>query len=207
MRPRDRSLAGPLMGAALALLILGDGLGRALQGRRGRSPARPLRRGRAARARRAVAPRVASGGRRGARSWRWRSLWAWRCGTRLGPPPAARGRLVGGAGDPAPGPARRASTAGIPVSPAERPELVALIDMGLVLLAATAAWQIVVRRRPVAGVLAVGVGLAYRWTVEPPDRAAVAGALAVAGLAAVLALASWEGGGADRAFGGWAARW
>ena len=86
------------------------------------------------------------------------------------------------------------------MSPTERPELVALLDMGLVLLAATAAWQIVVRRRPVAGVLAVGVGLAYRWTVEPPAQAAVAGALAVAGLAAVLALASWEGGGADRAF-------
>jgi transglutaminase-like putative cysteine protease len=94
---------------------------------------------------------------------------------------------------------RQGSNTGLPVSPAERPELVALLDMGLVALAATAAWQILVRRRPVAGLVAVGVGLAYRWTVEPPAQAAAAGALALAALAAVLALASWEGGGADRA--------
>jgi len=68
-----------------------------------------------------------------------------------------------------------------------------------VALAATAAWQILVRRRPVAGLVSVGVGLAYRWTVEPPGSAALAGALALAGLAAVLALASWEGGGPERA--------
>lgn len=95
---------------------------------------------------------------------------------------------------------RQGGDAGLPVTLAERPELVALIDMALVALAATAAWQILVRRRPVAGLLAVGVGLAYRWTVEPPGNGVVAGGLALAALAAVLALASWDGGGIDRAF-------
>jgi transglutaminase-like putative cysteine protease len=95
---------------------------------------------------------------------------------------------------------RQGSGSGLPVSPAELPELAALLDMALVALVATAAWQILVRRRPVAGLVAVGVGLAYRWTVEPPAQSVVAGGLALAALAAVLALASWEGGGADRAF-------
>jgi transglutaminase-like putative cysteine protease len=94
---------------------------------------------------------------------------------------------------------RDGSDTGLPASPAEHPELIALLDLALVALAATAAWQILVRRRPVAGLVAVGVGLAYRWTVEPPADPVLAGAIALAALAAVLALGSWEGGGAGRA--------
>jgi protein-glutamine gamma-glutamyltransferase len=199
VRPRDGALAGPLMGAALALLILGTawaglfkdvGAGRLL----GLCAV-------------AVLPALAA---LSPRAWRPAAGVAAILALALALGMALRrsawdllllhGDAWSAAREILPQGLRQGSTAAIPVSPTERPELVALLDMGLVLLAATAAWQIVVRRRPVAGVLAVGVGLAYRWTVEPPAQAAVAGALAVAGLAAVLALASWEGGGADRAF-------
>lgn len=88
---------------------------------------------------------------------------------------------------------------GLPVAPVEQPALVALLDVALVALAAAAAWQILVRRRPVAGLVAVGVGLAYRWTVLPPGGATATGVAALAGLTGVLALATWEGGGAGRA--------
>ncbi|MGD9694597.1 MAG: transglutaminaseTgpA domain-containing protein [Thermoleophilia bacterium] len=87
---------------------------------------------------------------------------------------------------------RAGADTGLPVSPGDRPELVALLDVALVVLAGVAAWQILARRRPVAGLVAVGVGLAYRWTVEPPASSAAAGALALGGLVVVLALASWD---------------
>jgi hypothetical protein len=94
---------------------------------------------------------------------------------------------------------RTASDAGVPVSFEEHPELVGLLDLALAAMAATMAWQLLVRRRPVAAMLVLGVGLAYRWTVEPPGAGALAGALGLAAVAAVLALASWEGGGGERA--------
>jgi transglutaminase-like putative cysteine protease len=94
---------------------------------------------------------------------------------------------------------RTASHAGLPASFEEHPELVALLDLALAALAATIAWQLLVRRRPVAALLALGVGLAYRWTIEPPGAGAAAGALALAAVAAVLALAAWEGGSGERA--------
>ncbi len=82
------------------------------------------------------------------------------------------------------------SESGLPVDPAAKPALVALLDVALAGLAGAAAWQILARRRPVAGLVLVGVGLAYRWTVEPPESGAAAGALALAALVAVLALAA-----------------
>ena len=94
---------------------------------------------------------------------------------------------------------RTASSAGLPVSFEEHPELVALLDLALAALAATIAWQILARRRPVAALVALGVALAYRWTIEPPGAGALAGALALAAVAAVLALASWEGGSGEQA--------
>src|SRR5262249_955990 len=54
------------------------------------------------------------------------------------------------------------------------------------------AWQIAVRGRPVAGVTILGVGLAYRWTVEPPASAAGAAVPALIAVLAILALATWE---------------
>ena len=90
------------------------------------------------------------------------------------------------------------SDASLPVSPADAPALVALLDAALVAMAAAAAWQIVVRRRPVLGLVIVGVGLAYRWTVEPPASGVMAGALALAALTAVLALSTQSPGSAAR---------
>jgi transglutaminase-like putative cysteine protease len=94
---------------------------------------------------------------------------------------------------------REGSDAGLPVSVGDFPQLVALLDLALVALGATAAWQLMVRRRPIAALLAVGGGLAYRWTVEPPGSPGLAGALALAGLVGILALSSWDGGGRERA--------
>jgi len=87
------------------------------------------------------------------------------------------------------------SESGLPVDPSEKPELVALLDLALAVLAGGAAWQILARRRPVAGLVLVGVGLAYRWTVEPPASGGAAGALALAALVAVLALGAGPAGG------------
>ena len=85
------------------------------------------------------------------------------------------------------------SQAPLPVTHADHPALVALLDVTLAALAGVAVWQIIVRRRPVAALVAVGVGLAYCWTVEPPASPVLAGALALAGFVAVLALAGWRG--------------
>ena len=84
------------------------------------------------------------------------------------------------------------SRTGLPVSPADQPALVGLLDLALALLAGAAAWQIAVRRRPVVGLVVVGAGLAYRWTVLPPGSGVLAGAAALAALAAVLALSGRE---------------
>ena len=86
------------------------------------------------------------------------------------------------------------SEAAMPIRPSSTPALAALLDVALAALAGVAAWQIVVRRRPVAGLVAVGVGLAYCWTVEPPASPVAAGALALAGFVAILALAGWREG-------------
>jgi transglutaminase-like putative cysteine protease len=85
------------------------------------------------------------------------------------------------------------SSASLPITPSEHPAFAALLDVALAALAGVAVWQIVVRRRPVGALLAVGVGLAYCWTVEPPASPALAGGLALAGFVAVLALAGWRG--------------
>ena len=84
------------------------------------------------------------------------------------------------------------SHTGLPVSVAETPALVALLDVALAALCAAAVWQITVRGRPVAGVVVLGVGLAYRWTVEPPASGAGAAVLALIVIAAILALATWD---------------
>ena len=69
----------------------------------------------------------------------------------------------------------QAAHASLPVAGRRRPTLVALLDVALAALAGVAVWQIVVRRRPVAGLVAIGVGLAYCWTVRPPDSPALGG--------------------------------
>jgi len=64
----------------------------------------------------------------------------------------------------------------------------ALYDVALAAGAAVVAWQVVVRRRTLVGVVVVGVALAYRWTVVPPGDAVAQGALALAVALAALAL-------------------
>ena len=87
---------------------------------------------------------------------------------------------------------REGSEAGLPVSFGETPALVALLCAAFAAFVGAAAWQIVVRGRPVAGVVILGVGLAYRWTVEPPASGAGAAILALMAFAAILALATWD---------------
>ena len=95
--------------------------------------------------------------------------------------------------------------AGLPVGPDEEIELVALLDTAFAVLVSAAAWQFLGRRRPVGGLVIVGLGLAYRWTVEPPASATAAGVLALIALTAALALATADGpdaGSALRRAGG-----
>ncbi|MGE0028434.1 MAG: transglutaminase family protein [Thermoleophilia bacterium] len=87
---------------------------------------------------------------------------------------------------------REGSEAGLPVAFTETPALVALLCTAFAALVGAAAWQIVVRGRPVAGVVIVGVGLAYRWTVEPPGSGSGAAILTLMAFAAILALATWD---------------
>ncbi|HMN99594.1 MAG TPA: transglutaminase-like domain-containing protein [Miltoncostaeaceae bacterium] len=93
---------------------------------------------------------------------------------------------------------REGSESGLPVAFGETPALVALLCAAFAALVGAAAWQIVVRGRPVAGVVIVGVGLAYRWTVEPPSSGAGAAILTLMAFAAILALATWDPGRSAR---------
>ncbi|HTI33937.1 MAG TPA: transglutaminase-like domain-containing protein, partial [Miltoncostaea sp.] len=93
---------------------------------------------------------------------------------------------------------REGSESGLPVAFHETPALVALLCVAFAALAGAAAWQLVVRGRPVAGVVIVGVALAYRWTVEPPASGAGAAILTLVAFAAILALATWDPEGSAR---------
>jgi len=86
-----------------------------------------------------------------------------------------------------------ASASNLPISRAEVPALAALLDVALLGLAGAAAWQLTARRTPVWAIVALGVGLAYRWTVLPPERPLLAGALGLAAVLAVLALVGAPG--------------
>lgn len=87
---------------------------------------------------------------------------------------------------------RQGSHTGLPVRFAATPSLVALLDAALAALAGSAAWQIAVRGRPVAGIAIVAAGLAYRWTVAPPASSAGAAVPALGAMLAILALATWD---------------
>ncbi len=86
-----------------------------------------------------------------------------------------------------------ASTSNLPVSRAEVPALAALLDVALLGLAGAAAWQLTAGRTPVWAIVALGVGLAYRWTVLPPERPLLAGTLGLAAVLAILALVGAPG--------------
>ncbi len=63
----------------------------------------------------------------------------------------------------------------LPLSLDRAPALGALLILVLAGAAGLVAWQIVVSRRPLAGVIATATGLAYRWTLVPPLRPVMTG--------------------------------
>jgi transglutaminase-like putative cysteine protease len=86
-----------------------------------------------------------------------------------------------------------AATTPLPLSPDRAPALAALLVLVLAGLVCLIAWQIVVSRRPLAGIIAATTGLAYRWTLVPPHRPVLAGVLTL-----IIALAAFRLGGPRR---------
>lgn len=100
--------------------------------------------------------------------------------------------------DVIPGGLEAASSNDLPVSAAEEPQLAGLLLMALLVLATTVAWQAGARGAPVGTILALGVGVAYRWTVLPPEKPVLTGAVA---LVVVVAIVGLLGGGRPRSIG------
>lgn len=88
----------------------------------------------------------------------------------------------------------QAGDAPLPADIASAPALVGLLELCLLALCFVVAWQLVVRCLPVGALVALGVGLGYRWTVVPPEQPVVVGVGALAAMVAVLALCSWRPG-------------
>ena len=86
-----------------------------------------------------------------------------------------------------------AATAPLPLSPDRAPALAALLVLVLAGAACLIAWQIVVSRRPLAGIIAATTGLAYRWTLVPPLRPVLTGVLTL-----IIALAAFRLAGPRR---------
>ena len=82
----------------------------------------------------------------------------------------------------------------LPLSPERASALGALLVLVLAGAASLIAWQIVVARRPLAGVIATATGLAYRWTLVPPLRPVLNGVLTL-----LIALAAFRLAGPKRA--------
>lgn len=80
------------------------------------------------------------------------------------------------------------SSASVPASAVDDAAFVGLLDAAFAALVAGVGWQIMARHRPGAAVILAGLGLAYRWTVEAPERPLLSGTLALAALITVLAL-------------------
>ncbi len=68
-----------------------------------------------------------------------------------------------------------ASATPLPLSPDRPQALSALLLLILCGAAALIAWQAIVARRPLTAIIATAVGLAYRWTLVPPDRPVLTG--------------------------------
>lgn len=93
-------------------------------------------------------------------------------------------------GDILPSGLGNASTAPLPLSIDRAPALSALLVLVLAGAACLIAWQIVVSRRPLAGIIAAAAGLAYRWTLVPPLRPVLTGVLTLVIALAVFRLAA-----------------
>lgn len=82
-----------------------------------------------------------------------------------------------------------ASTTPLPLAPERAQALGGLLVLILCAAAALIAWQVIVARRPLAGIVVTAVGLAYRWTLVPPIRPVLTGAVTLAVALIVLRLA------------------
>jgi transglutaminase-like putative cysteine protease len=78
-------------------------------------------------------------------------------------------------GDIIPNGLGNAAATPLPLAPDRAPPLASLLLLVLAAAACLIAWQIVVARRPLAGVIAAATGLAYRWTLVPPARPVLIG--------------------------------
>lgn len=96
-------------------------------------------------------------------------------------------------GDILPGGLGNAAATPVPLAPDRAAALGALLILVLAGLACLIAWQIVVSRRPLAGVIATATGLAYRWTLVPPLRPVSIGVLTL-----LIALAAFRLAGPRR---------
>ncbi len=83
-----------------------------------------------------------------------------------------------------------ASSTPLPLLPDRPQALSALLLLILCGGAALIAWQAIVARRPLAAIVATGVGLAYRWTLVPPGRPVLTGTLTLVVALAVFRLAA-----------------
>lgn len=83
-----------------------------------------------------------------------------------------------------------AATTPLPLSVDRSPELSALLLLVVAGASALVAWQTIVRRRPLVAVVATATGLAYRWTLVPPDRVVTVGVTTLVAALIALRLAS-----------------
>lgn len=73
----------------------------------------------------------------------------------------------------------RAASIPLPLAPGRSDALAGLLILVLAGAAALVAWQAIVSRRPLAAVIATATGLAYRWTLVPPDHPVFTGVAAL----------------------------
>jgi hypothetical protein len=81
-----------------------------------------------------------------------------------------------------------ASSTPLPLLPDRPQALSALLLLILCGGAALIAWQAIVARRPLAAIIATAAGLAYRWTVVPPDSPVLTGTVTLVVALVVLRL-------------------
>jgi transglutaminase-like putative cysteine protease len=94
-----------------------------------------------------------------------------------------------------------ASSTPLPLLPDRPQALSALLLLILCGGAALIAWQAIVARRPLAAIIATAAGLAYRWTLVPPERPVLTGAVALVVALIVFRLAGPRRPGAMPAHG------
>jgi transglutaminase-like putative cysteine protease len=106
---------------------------------------------------------------------------------------SGNGGTWGRLGDIIPEGLGKASATPLPLAAERAPALSSLLILVLAAAAALIAWQAIVARRPLAGVIATATGLAYRWTLVPPERVITTGLVTL-----IVALIAFRLGGPQR---------